>query len=149
VHFTPQGRLISGGTNRGWPVRGLKPFALERLEWTGKTPFEIKRIHITSTGFRIVFTKPVDPKTAAIPANYRVSSFTYPYHQGYGGPEVEQTSVKTTKVDVAKDGLSATVTLDKITPGHIHEFNLDAIRDLEGGTLVHSFAFYTVNEIPK
>jgi hypothetical protein len=149
VHFTPQGRLISGGTNRGWPVRGLKPYALERLEWTGKTPFEIKRINITSTGFRIAFTKPVDPQTAAAPENYRVSSFTYPYHQGYGGPEVEQTSVKTTKVVVAKDGLSATITLDKITPGHIHEFNLDAIHDLEGGTLVHSFAFYTVNEIPK
>ena len=34
VHFTPDGKLLCGGTNRGWPVRGIKPFALERLEWT-------------------------------------------------------------------------------------------------------------------
>ena len=149
VHFTPQGRLISGGTNRGWPVRGLKPYALERLEWTGVTPFEIKRITINSTGFNIEFTKPVDPKTASVPENYRVNSFTYPYHQGYGGPEIEQTSTKVTQVALAKDGLRATITLDKITQGHIHEFNLAPIIDLDGETLVHNFAFYTVNEIPK
>jgi hypothetical protein len=149
VHFTPQGRLIAGGTNRGWPVRGLKPYGLERLEWTGKTPFEMERIEITSTGFKIKFTKPFDPKTAADPASYSVSSFTHPYHKGYGGPEIDQTSAKVTKVDLAKDGLSAILTLDKITQGHIHEFKLDTIRDLEGGALLHSFAFYTVNEIPK
>jgi len=63
VQFTPKGRLLAGGTNRGWPVRGIKPFALERLDWTGKLPFEIKRIHITPDGFKIVFTKPVDAKT--------------------------------------------------------------------------------------
>ena len=31
VEFTPGGKLLCGGTNRGWPVRGIKPFALERL----------------------------------------------------------------------------------------------------------------------
>ena len=41
LQFTPMGRLLCGGTNRGWPVRGIKPFALERLDWTGKMPFEI------------------------------------------------------------------------------------------------------------
>ena len=32
--FTPKGDLIVGGTNRGWPVRGPKEFALQRLDWT-------------------------------------------------------------------------------------------------------------------
>jgi hypothetical protein len=149
VKFTPQGRLISGGTNRGWPVRGLKPYALERLEWTGVTPFEIKRINITPKGFTIHFTKPADPKTASLPENYRVSSFTYPYHQGYGGPVIEATDAKVTQVELAKDGMSATITVDSIIKGHIHEFNLAPILDLDGETLVHNFAFYTVNEIPK
>jgi hypothetical protein len=149
VKFTPQGRLISGGTNRGWPVRGLKPYALERLEWTGVTPFEIKRINITPKGFTIHFTKPADPKTASQVENYRVSSFTYPYHQGYGGPVIEATDAKVTQVELAKDGMSATITVDSITKGHIHEFILAPILDLDGESLVHNFAFYTVNEIPK
>lgn len=148
VQFTPEGKLISGGTNRGWPVRGLKPYALERLEWTGVTPFEMKRITITPKGFNIEFTKPVDSKTAALAENYRVSSFTYPYHGAYGGEEIEHTSAKVTEVAVAKDGLSVSLTLDKITKGHIHEFNLAPILDRQDNSLVHNFAFYTVNEIP-
>ena len=63
VQFTPEGNLLCGGTNRGWPVRGIKPFALERLDWTGRMPFEIKRVSITPDGFRIHFTEPVDAAT--------------------------------------------------------------------------------------
>ncbi len=44
LEFTPNGSLIAGGTNRGWPVRGPKAFAIERLDWTGVVPFEIKAI---------------------------------------------------------------------------------------------------------
>jgi hypothetical protein len=149
VHFTPDGNLISGGTNRGWPVRGLKPYALERLEWTGKTPFEIERITITSSGFNVLFTKPVDPEAAAKPENYKLSTFTHKYHGGYGGPEIDQTTPEVTAVALSKDGLTATLTLDTLTKGHVHEFDLAALREKNGGELVHTFAFYTVNEIPE
>ncbi|MEX0585469.1 MAG: hypothetical protein WD176_02410, partial [Pirellulales bacterium] len=33
---TPDGSMFVGGTNRGWGSRGNKPFALERMNWTGK-----------------------------------------------------------------------------------------------------------------
>ena len=65
VVFTPEGNLLCGGTNRGWPVRGLKPYALERLDWSGKMPFEIKQITIEPDGFKVAFTKPVDSTTGA------------------------------------------------------------------------------------
>jgi hypothetical protein len=149
IQFTPQGNLITGGTNRGWPVRGLKPFALERLEWTGKMPFEIKRLNITRDGFKITFTKPVDPVTAGKPENYVLGTFTHIYRGAYGGPEVEQTKPKATAVKVAKDGLSATIKVDGVLRGHVHEFDLGAIKGTGGETLVHRHAYYTVNEIPK
>ncbi len=50
VEFTPAGNLLAGGTNRGWPVRGIKRFALERLHWSGKMPFESNRITIEPYG---------------------------------------------------------------------------------------------------
>lgn len=149
VHFTPEGNLISGGTNRGWPVRGLKPYALERLEWTGKPPFEIERITINPSGFDIRFTKPADRETASKPGNYKLSTFTHKYHAGYGGPEIDQTTPKVTAAILSEDGLTATITLDTITKGHVHEFDLAALRESDGGELVHTFAFYTVNEIPE
>ena len=56
--FTPRGDLIVGGTNRGWPVRGPKPYAIQRLDWTGIVPFEIKEINARPDGFKVTFTKP-------------------------------------------------------------------------------------------
>jgi glucose/arabinose dehydrogenase len=149
VQFTPDGNLLCGGTNRGWPVRGLKPFALERLDWTGEMPFEILRINITPEGFAIHFTKPLDPKTAKDPANYKVSTFTHIYHGAYGGPEVDQTTPTVKSVKLSKDKLTATITLSEFAKGHVHEFDLSGMRDSDQQPLLHKDAYYTVNEVPK
>jgi len=148
LHFTPEGKLLSGGTNRGWPVRGLKPYALERLEWTGKMPFEIQKVSITPDGFQLAFTKPVDRETGTLPESYQVATFTHKYHQGYGGPEVDQTAPEVESVKLADDGLSAVIVLEEMKKGHVHEFDLGALRDRDGGELLHRHAYYTVNEIP-
>lgn len=146
--FTPGGHLICGGTNRGWPVRGIKPFALERLEWNGRMPFEINRITIEPDGFRITFTKPVEPVTGKAPESYAVSAFTHPYHAGYGGPEIDQHKPAVTSVTLADDGLSATITLDKMQKGFVYELDLVRLRSRDNEELLHRNAFYTVNEIP-
>ncbi len=149
VQFTPEGRLLCGGTNRGWPVRGLKAFALERLEWTGLMPFEIKRVSITPDGFHIDFTKPVDTATGTEPASYVVKTFTHHYRQAYGGPEIEQATPSVESVVLAPDGLSARIVLDTLAKGHVHEFDLGALRSRDGEELLHRDAYYTVNEVPK
>ena len=60
VRFGKDGSLFVGGTNRGWGSRGTKPFAIERLVWTGKSPFEVKEMKAKPDGFELTFTKPVD-----------------------------------------------------------------------------------------
>jgi hypothetical protein len=149
VQFTPEGNLLTGGTNRGWPVRGLKPFALERIQWTGRLPFEIHSLHITAKGFTIDFTKPVDRELATRPENYRFATFTHKYHQAYGGPEIDQTVPELRKVSVADDGMSVSVEFDKLIRGHVYEFDVAKLRSADGEEPLHSFAFYTVNEIPS
>ncbi len=148
VEFTPGGNLLCGGTNRGWPVRGIKPFALERLEWSGKMPFEIKRITIEPDGFNVTFTKSVESSTGSSPSSYAVSAFTHPYHAGYGGPEIEQQKPAVTSVTLAEDGLSAKLTLEKLNRGFVYELDLVALRSRDGEALLHRNAFYTVNEVP-
>lgn len=148
VEFTPGGNLLCGGTNRGWPVRGIKPFALERLEWSGKMPFEILRVTIQPDGFKITFTKQVEATTGSAASSYAVSAFTHPYHAGYGGPEIEQYSPIVTSVELAEDGLSAKIAVDKLKPGFVYELDLVRLRSRDGEELLHRNAFYTVNEIP-
>lgn len=148
MQFTPEGQLIVGGSNRGWPVRGPKPFALQRVEWTGKTPFEIHKITATPTGFRLNFTQPLDPKTASNPAVYKLETYTHFYRYGYGSPEVDQTTPKVTKAQVSEDRQSVTLTIDGLVQGHVHDFYLPKLKSGSGELLVHDRAYYTLNEIP-
>ncbi len=149
IEFTPQGNLIAGGTNRGWPVRGIKPFALERIEWSGKTPFEIQQITIEPSGFKVRFTKPVDPALASDPSNYSLATFTHPYHGAYGGPEIEQTKPIVRSVELSNDRQTAFIRLEKLMQGHVYEFDLVRLRSSDQEELLHRNAFYTVNEIPR
>jgi hypothetical protein len=54
-----------------------------------------------------------------------------------------------TRAVPAIDGLSVSVTLEKLIEDHIYEFDLTNVRSHEDRRLVHSNAYYTVNEIPK
>jgi hypothetical protein len=149
VEFTAGGHLLAGGTNRGWPVRGIKPFALERLQWSGRMPFEINRITIEPDGFRVTFTKPVDIVTAGASETYSLTSFTHPYHGGYGGPEVDRSAIAVKSVSLAEDGMTATIVVDRLVQGFVYEFDLARLRSGDGEELLHRNAYYTVNEIPS
>jgi hypothetical protein len=148
VEFTPEGKLLCGGTNRGWPVRGIKPFALERLDWSGTMPFEINRITIEPDGFKITFTKPVNTATGTAIDSYAISAFTHPYHAAYGGPEIERHQPGVKAVVLSDDGLTVRITLKKLEKGFVYEFDLPRLRSRDNETLLHRNAFYTVNEIP-
>lgn len=149
VQFTPNGNLIAGGTNRGWPVRGPKDYAIQRLDWTGLVPFEIKQINATPTGFKLSFTKPLDAKTAAAPENYQLKTFTHIYRRGYGSPEVDQTTPVATSAKMSADRMSVTIDVQGLMQGHVHDFHLPEILSADGENLLHSSAYYTLNEIPK
>jgi hypothetical protein len=149
VEFGPNGYLITGGTNRGWPVRGNRKFVLERLEWTGVTPFEIERITIARDGFDVRFTLPVDRATASSADNYRLESYTHVYHEGYGSPEVDHTKPRVTSAEVAADHRSVHLVVEGRVLGHVHDFDLSGVRAANGDPLVHSKAYYTVNRIPR
>ena len=149
VQFTPNGQLIAGGTNRGWPVRGPKAYAVQRLDWTGKVPFEIKKIKARSTGFELTFTKPIDKEIGSNPETYQLKTFTHVYQQGYGSPEVDQTSPKAIKAVVSKNGLKVKLDVEGLVQGHVHDFFLPNMLSSEGEKLLHTSAYYTLNEIPR
>jgi len=151
VEFSPEGQLIAGGftTNRQWPVRGETPFAIQRLDWTGKIPFEIKEINILKDGFMIHFTKEVDPDIASDAMNYSMTTYTHNYSAGYGSPEVDHTTPDINRATVSDDKMSVRLKINGIQEGHIHDFDLGKIKSLSDRTLLHSKAYYTVNEIPN
>src|SRR5437868_2440190 len=98
--FAPDGSLFVTGTNRGWGSIGREQYALERLVWTGKVPFEMHEMHARHDGFELTFTAAVDPETASDPEIYQMSTYTHIYQKTYGSPEVDQTTPTVTSATV-------------------------------------------------
>jgi glucose/arabinose dehydrogenase len=149
VRFAEDGSLIVGGTSRGWGARGNKPFAVERLAWTGKVPFEIYEMKAKPDGFELTFTKEIDPKTAGDVASYKAETFTYIYQSSYGSPEVDRTNPTVDKVTVGADKKSVRIYFSKLEEGHIHQLIAPGVRSADGLPLLHNIAYYTMNYIPE
>ena len=143
------GSLFVGQTNRGWGSTGNAPYGLQRVVWTGETPFEMKAVRAMPDGFEIEFTQPVDKNTAANPDNYQVTSFIYKYHPVYGSPAVDVKDNFVQGVVVSKDGLKARLQVDSLRQMYIHEIKANGIRSYtDNGSLLHNTAYYTLNRIP-
>ena len=149
LEFDPKGPLFAGGTDRGWGARGGKKYALQRIDWSGKTPFEIHEMRAKPDGFELTFTQPVDPKTAGDVDSYTIETYTYIYQASYGSPEVDHTQPKIVSAKVGKDGKSVSLVIDKVAEGHIHELASPGVKNTDGKPLLHDTAYYTMNQIPE
>lgn len=146
--LTTTGQLFAGGSKRGWPVRGLAPNALQRLDWSGTLPFEVLTMRVQPDGFELRFTAPVDSTTAGNPTSYRMETYVHHYHQHYGSPEIEQADRRIVAATVSNDGLVVRLVVDRLVRGHVHELHLPGLRDRTGQPLLHDVAYYTLNQIP-
>lgn len=149
LQFTDDGSLFVGGTNRGWGSRGNKPFSVERLNWTGKVPFEVHEMRAKPDGFELTFTKPVDAASAENVDSYELSTYTYIFQASYGSPEVDHTTPTITKAAVSEDRKRVRLYVDGLQEGHVHELHLDGVRSQEGLPLLHAEAYYTLNRVPE
>ena len=84
-----------------------------------------------------VLTKPVNRKVAADPSTYELKTFTHIYQQGYGSPEVDQTTPTPTRATVSEDGLSVELEVADRVQGHVHDFHLPKLRSVDDEPLVH------------
>jgi azurin/glucose/arabinose dehydrogenase len=140
--------MLVGMTSRGWASTGKEPYGLQRLVWTGKTPFEIKTMKALANGFLLEFTKPINSKIAADPSTYQITTFNYKYHDTYGSPIIDQQKGMVQNAEVAEDGLSVNLTVHGMRLGYIHELKVPGLKSSSGEPLLHPTAYYTLNEVP-
>jgi len=74
------------------------------------------------------FAKPIDRTLGANPQTYALQSYTHIYQQGYGSPEVDQTTPRVTEARVSADGLGVNITVEGLVQGHVHDFDLQRLR---------------------
>ncbi|QDT18402.1 hypothetical protein [Gimesia chilikensis] len=143
------GSVFVGLTNRGWSSLGTASYGLQRLVWTGKTPFEIKEMRAKPDGFELVFTQPVDPKTAMDPRSYQMKSYTYTYHSSYGSDEILNRELPLEQITVSEDGTRVHLKVNDLRELYVHELVAAGVKNKAGQSLLHPQAYYTLNKIPK
>ncbi|HEX9795055.1 MAG TPA: hypothetical protein VGC54_13820 [Planctomycetota bacterium] len=148
VAWGEDGSLLAGMTNRGWGSRGGSEQGLQRLEWTGAVPFEIQAMTALPDGFRLRFTQPADPATAADPSAYALQSYTYKLHSDYGSPESDVQPLAVAAAALAADGLSVDLHVEGLREGYVHELIAAGVRAPDGRALLHAQAYYTLVRIP-
>ena len=145
----PDGSLLVGETNRGWGSLGGQTFGLERLVFTGRTPFELHSLPVTETGWDLHFTAPVDAARAVDPANYLVESYTYHYWAKYGSPEINRRQHKfELKHSPEHPDRVQLIMLEPRDLGRVYHVRLAGVRSAEGKALVNHDAYYTLNRLP-
>lgn len=148
LEWGKDGSLFVGQTSRGWAATGTEPYALQRVVWSGETPFEIKTIEARPDGFELTFTQPADAATASDPSTYNVTGFTYQYHSTYGSDVVDRADAPVRAAVASADGLSVRLVVDDLRPGFIHEVKATGLRSVDGEALLHDVGYYTLNRIP-
>lgn len=143
------GSLFAGMTSRGWASTGKAEYALQRLVWNGKTPFEMKNVSALPDGLEIEFTLPADPVQLKNAINYEVNSFTYKYQHQYGSPIINNQVRKIVGIVPSADGKKVKLVLDSLIEGHIHEVRIKNILSTAQQSLLHDVAYYTMNNIPS
>jgi azurin len=148
LEWGPENDVYVGMTNRGWGSTGRENFGIQRMSWTGETPFEMKKINAESNGFTITFTKPADHHSLMDINNFRVTDFTYEYNSAYGSPVINRQDKTITRLEVSDDGMSVRLYVDGLREGYINEIRAEGITSAAGSALLHPVGYYTLNNLP-
>lgn len=142
------GSIFVGLSNRGWSSLGEASYGLQRLVWTGQVPMEIQEMRAKPDGFELVFTKPVDKKSASDVNAFQLSSHTFRYHAQYGSDEILDQALTITQVDVSEDGHRVRLYAGPLRQHFVHALNAYGVRSADGDSVLHPNAYYTLNHIP-
>ena len=140
--FSADGKtLYTGHTVRGWgkPAEGL-----QRITWTGKTPFAVKGITLKSDGFSVTLTQ---PGSIAEGDGVRVSSFKYQSKWSYGGPMLDK---RDETVAVRQpDAKSIEIDVQRLEALRVYQITLKGIKSKDGSPLRNEVYYYTLNSLQK
>lgn len=147
--FAPDGSLYIGQIAFGWSG----DLGIQRIVFNGETPMDVYAMNLTTNGFNLTFTQPVDEATAMNPANYHFRHYYYPYRRkgvNEGADISEQrdiAEVPVTNVKISPDGKKVSLVLGSMKAGYVYELKLGNISSAKGIPVANKLICYTLNKL--
>ena len=145
--FSSEGELIIGRAGEGNWARGKPDSGLQKIAYSGTTPFEIHRIELQNDGFLFHFTQLVSESIKLDPKKFGVQSYHYPYGPNYGYPKTDNKKNLPIKVETSLDRRSIRLRMPNLEKRKIYQFNLVDLKDESDEKLRNPTAYYTLNEL--
>ena len=144
IAMDPSGKSIYyGSTTRGWqkPDEGV-----QRISYNGKTPFHVQNCKLTTRGFQLWFTLPIQEPEKLL-SKIKVSSFRYEYGYRYGSSEKDKKEHKVLKVAGSEP---YEIIVDQLEAGRIYELAFDAqLNSMSGLEIESPYVQYTLNRLRR
>lgn len=146
--FGPDGSLWVGQTEHGWA--GAK--GIQRIRFTGKTPFDIHNMTLTKNGFDLNLTQPIT-QTALDTAEFNLRHYYYDYYKKERSEptdksiQVDVQEVPVSRLSLSKDGTVVSLIINDLKPGYIYELKLEKLHSKQGDSLENNLICYTLNEL--
>jgi cytochrome c len=152
ISFGPDGALYIGGigSTGNWGQEGKLRYGLQRVKYNGKSSFEILAARAKSNGFEVEFTEPLQAGAGWDPENWRVEQWRYVPTTDYGGPKIDQETLKVRAASISSDRKRAFLEIEGLKEGRVVYIHVvGPVVNEKGATLFSTQAWYTLNKLSK
>lgn len=146
----PDGALYAGGVGMvgGWSWKG-RQYGLHRLEYNGKSTFEMLAIRAQPSGFEVEFTQPLSEDHEISEADFMIQQWWYLPTADYGGPKMDLETLSISSLSLSEDRTKVHLEIPGLKEEHLVYFRLaEDLKSTTGDSLWSSEAWYTLNNIP-
>lgn len=136
------------GSSGNWSHNEKKWYGLQRMEYNGKTAFEMLAIRSKANGFEIEFTLPIKEGQYITNETFVVHQWWYKPTKEYGGPKMDLETLRVKKLHLSEDRKKIFLELQNLKPQHVVYFRITDPFIAENETELWSTeAWYTLNNI--
>ncbi len=148
----PDGALYIGGigSTGNWGQSSKLWYGLQRLKYNEKPAFEMLAVRAKSDGIEIEFTQPLEEGQGLQASDYDIKQWMYVPTHNYGGPKLDQSTLKVLSVNISNDRKKVFLELAGMKENHVVYVHLPyEWTSANGLELWSTEAWYTLNRIPQ
>ncbi len=152
MRWSPDGDLYVGGigSTGNWGENKKLWYGLQRLEYNGKSAFEMLAVRAKSNGMEIEFTEPLESGDGWQTSSYEVMQWYYKPTIEYGGPKMDNKELNVKSATVSEDHKRVFLEIDGIKDNHVVYIRLkEKFVSSTGKSLWSPECWYTMNKVPK